>query len=180
MAFTVEDGTVVAGANSLTTVDHADEFHALRQNTIWAGLDQATKEAKLIEASSFFAAAYSRRLYGKRKTPNQVFFYPAEDAFYNDTPRTSEYQIADNIVPLEVQDSVAQLALIANSQPLTQNVASANAGQAQTLSRRRLGSLEISTGYAQTSQSTAVSNPYPAVVSLLNRLLKPRSNRVIR
>ena len=180
MAFLVEDGSAVPNATSLSTVEAADEYHNNLQNLVWAGLEMTAKQALLIKASSYFSASYNRRLSGTRKTATQTFHYPAVNAYYNDTPITPEFRIADDIVPNEVLNAVAELALIANSQSLVAPVANANSGQVQTLSRRRLGPLEISSGYSASRQSSSINNPFPATTAILYRLLRPLNKRVIR
>lgn len=43
MAFIAEDGSGLEGANSLVTVEFADEYFADRMNTAWAALTQEAK-----------------------------------------------------------------------------------------------------------------------------------------
>ena len=58
MAFTVEDGTGVAGANSLVDVAFADEYFADRGNTVWAALTEEQKQSALILASDYASTQY--------------------------------------------------------------------------------------------------------------------------
>lgn len=56
MAFVVEDGTGVTGANSLTTVAFASGYWADRGDVGWSGLaTDAVREAALIQASEYLS-----------------------------------------------------------------------------------------------------------------------------
>lgn len=58
MAFTVEDGTIVTGANSFVSVSYADDYHADRGNATWTGTD-AVKQAALVKATDYIEQKYS-------------------------------------------------------------------------------------------------------------------------
>jgi hypothetical protein len=55
MALIIEDGTIVAGAESYADIVVADPYHAVRGNTLWAGTD-AEKEAALLRAMAHLEA----------------------------------------------------------------------------------------------------------------------------
>lgn len=55
MAFTVEDGSGVAGANSLCSVEDADDYWTDRGNSAWSALSTTAKQAALIQASEFLS-----------------------------------------------------------------------------------------------------------------------------
>lgn len=55
MTLIVEDGSVVAGANSMASVADADAYFAARGDTVWPTYDQAEKEAALVNASTSLA-----------------------------------------------------------------------------------------------------------------------------
>lgn len=110
MAFTVEDGTGVPGANSYIAVAFADDYWADRGDTTWAALTTAEKESLLIRASSFLDAAYYQHYRGQRKTQEQGLAWPRTGVTDCDG-----FAVADNVVPLPVQKATAELALKANS-----------------------------------------------------------------
>ncbi|HNQ99222.1 MAG TPA: hypothetical protein PKN52_04435, partial [Trueperaceae bacterium] len=76
MAFTVEDGTGVAGANSLCDVAFADTYHADRANSSWASSTQAAKEAALIKATDYIEQRFGGRFKGRREHETQVLSFP--------------------------------------------------------------------------------------------------------
>lgn len=76
MAFIVEDGTGVAGANSLCDVAFADTYHADRANASWASSTQAAKEAALIKATDYIEQRFGGRFKGRREHETQVLSFP--------------------------------------------------------------------------------------------------------
>lgn len=58
MALTVEDGTVVANAESYVTVAAANTYWAYRNNAAWSAASEAQKEAALREATQFLDGSY--------------------------------------------------------------------------------------------------------------------------
>lgn len=111
MAFTVEDGTGKNNANSLCDVATADAFWTDRGNTDWSG-QQSDKEAALVRASDY-VRNQSRYLWvGTKKTYAQVMPWPRTGA-----TEYSGQAIPDNVVPWQVQQAVAYLALAALTTP---------------------------------------------------------------
>lgn len=74
MAFTVEDGTGVAGANSLVDVAFADEYFADRGNTVWAALTTEQKQSALILASDYASTQYQYK--GEKASVEQALAFP--------------------------------------------------------------------------------------------------------
>lgn len=114
MAFIVEDGTVVAGANSYVTIDFADSYHTDRGNTAWAGTD-AVKQSALIKATDYLQQLYNGRWVG----------YLVDDDQPLDWPRTYnrpaypwvDYDISGEI-PERIKQAVCVLAIEALSSDL--------------------------------------------------------------
>ena len=75
MAFAVEDGTIVTGANSFVTVAYADTYHGDRGNTAWTGTD-AVKEAALIKATDYIEQVYQSRWVGYLVDSDQPLSWP--------------------------------------------------------------------------------------------------------
>jgi len=64
MAFTPEDGTGVADANSYTTDTFADGYFADRNNTTWSAADTASKQTALIKATDYIELRFRDRWKG--------------------------------------------------------------------------------------------------------------------
>ena len=105
MAFTPEDGTGVAGANSYSSVADADTYHDDRANTTWDDETDAVKQAALIEATDYIESHY-RWDTGVQADSDQGLSWPRVNAVDR-----HGYIIDSDIVPQEVKDATAYLAL---------------------------------------------------------------------
>ena len=74
MALVVEDGSGLAGANTLAGLDTADAYHAERGNQAWASAATAAREAALIRGSAFLGRRYRWR--GYRLNQDQALCWP--------------------------------------------------------------------------------------------------------
>jgi len=103
VAFTVEDGTLVAGANALASVADVDSYWSDRGgNTAWSVLSTAQKQAAIIKGTAYVGDE-SRYLYRGTKRGRMVW------------PRTGAVErfgqpIADTTIPWQIKDAVAVLA----------------------------------------------------------------------
>lgn len=106
MAFTFEDGSGVADANSLASVEFADAYHAERGNVAWAALELATKQQNLVKATDYFVGMYGQALYGALVLATQALPFP----------RIVNY--ANVGVPIGIKQAIVELALISATTPL--------------------------------------------------------------
>lgn len=167
MALTVEDGSVVTGAESLASVADADAYHDKRGNTAWAALATPAKEANLRKGTDYLVQNYRSRWKGYRVSALQVLDFPRYgiymEEFLRDGLGATPYLVADNIVPTEVKNAVCELALRAIdgelSADLTPSVVSETVGP-------------ISTTYNQTDPQYT---RYRAVDNMLTPFLKSSS-----
>ena len=104
MAFIVEDGTVVADANSLTAVAFADAFFSDRREARWIG-DGGPKEAALIRATDWFEQSHGTNIKGDRTVSTQVLSFPRKNLFLHG------FLLASTVVPDLVQQAVCLYAL---------------------------------------------------------------------
>jgi len=122
MALTVEDGTVVAGAESYITVAAADTYFSNRGNAAWAALTTAQKEEALRRATDYMIQAYRSRWKGFRKDGTQALDWPRSfvylEPFVHGIVGTYPYLVADTIVPTEVKNVCAELAVKASAAAL--------------------------------------------------------------
>lgn len=100
MAFIAEDGTGIAGANSLASVEFADVYHAERGNVAWAALDLSAKQQNLVKATDYAVGKYGAVFNGCLVISNQALPFP-------------RYINGVNILlPVGIQQAIAELALI--------------------------------------------------------------------
>lgn len=113
-----EDGTVVANADSYGSLAYADTYHAARGNTTWAALSAADKEANARKATDYMIEMYRSAWKGYRKDAAQVLDWPRTfvylEPFVHGIVGTYPFLVADTIVPVEVKNAWAELALRAS------------------------------------------------------------------
>lgn len=103
MAFLAENGSGLPEANSLTSLEHADEYHEDRGNVAWAAMAESEREQRLILATDYVVDVFGPALAGKPATTVQGLPFP---------------RLGSMFVPHKVQDAVAELALISKTSSL--------------------------------------------------------------
>lgn len=166
MALIVEDGSIVAGADSYISVAEADAYHESRGNAAWDLIDD--KEALLRRATDYMVGKYRLRWAGSRVYSGQALDWPRVDVPILDS-RYKAYHDSSS-VPLEVKQACAILALKAHSAALIED-------QSQKVISVQVG--PITTTY-EPSSSTAVK--YNEVDNLLSPYFNGGANslRMIR
>lgn len=110
MALVLEDGTVVAGANSGLSVADADAYHLARGNTAWTSVSSSPdqgKSAALIRGTAAIDAKYRARFPGaKVGGRDQGIQWPRTGAYDADGN-----EIASDEIPQEYKDAIAEAAL---------------------------------------------------------------------
>lgn len=109
MALIVEDGTGKTDAESYISVVDADAYHASIGNAAWAALTTERKEQLLRIATMYLLTTYRGAWKGWRIIDAQMLDWPRGNVY-----RDGEL-IAHNVIPWEVKQATAELALIANS-----------------------------------------------------------------
>lgn len=168
MAFTVEDGTGVAGANALCSVAVADAYFGERGVAAWTG-DDADKEVALIRATDYIELRWGQRLKGAKASEEQALSFP----------RAGIANVADDEVPLTVQRACAEYALRAlGGTELQPDPVTDTGGRVVTEKTTRVGPLETTTKYQQHTAPLTVKD-YP-VPDALMRLFVYSAGGVIR
>lgn len=127
MALEVEDGTGKSTADSYISVADASTYHTARGNTAWAALTtDALREAALRKATDYMRQAYRSRWQGYKVNEDQALDWPRYDV------EVEGYAVDSDIVPTEIKNACAELALKASSADLnpdlTQGVLSEQVG----------------------------------------------------
>lgn len=113
MTLIVEDGSIVPGAESLCSVEYADAYHAARGNADWAALSTGQKEQSLRKATDYITGQYSDKWAGFKKDADQALDWPRS---YVEIKGLIFIQyVPDDIVPTEVKNACASLALRASA-----------------------------------------------------------------
>lgn len=115
MSLIVEDGSVVTGAESYCTVAFATQYHSDRGHASWALLTNAVMEQCLRKATDYAIQVYRQRWKGYRKTATQALDWPRSfcwlEPFTHGAVGTYPYLVADTVVPTEIMNACASLAL---------------------------------------------------------------------
>ena len=175
MAFTVEDGTGVVGANSYVSVAYADEFFSDRGNSEWQGTD-AVKQSLLIEATDYIEMVYGRRFIGEMADTAQALSWPRSGT---DDYLDSAY--AADEIPTVLKRACCRYALQSLiSGPLAPTPVVDETGLPVVTTRKAVGPIEKEFRLAGSSSRPAQFRSYPAADGLMASLLIPGSGQVIR
>ena len=167
MALTVEDGTIVANADSYITLADADAYHAARGMTLWATMSEAEREQALRRATDYMVQNFRLRWRGTRVDSEQSLDWPrnwVERADYSfltmngaQTLGGTFYYPSDE-VPIEVQRACAELAYRGAAGPLT-----VDETRSQRTVREKVDVIEVEYSAWAPSQTT-----YRAIEALLS------------
>lgn len=163
MAFTVEDGTGVSGANAYITVAYADAYHGDRGNAAWTGADELKQQA-IIRATDYIETRWGETFLG---TPEHTD--PLQPLSF---PRLGIYNRAAQEVtgiPEALKRATAEYAMRALSAALMPDP-SINATGVVVGVREKVGPLETETMYSGFLRN-ATLRAYPAADRLLAPLL---------
>ena len=155
MSLIVEDGSVVTGAESYISVADATTYHTARGNAAWAALTtDALREAALRKATDFMRQVYRSRWQGYKVNEDQALDWPR----YN--VEVEGYAVDSDIVPTEVKNACAELALRASAAEL-------NPDLTQGVAREKVGQIEV-----EYDKASPQFTRYKAIDALLSPYLK--------
>jgi len=155
MALEVEDGTGKSTAESYISVADASNYHTVRGNTAWAALaTDALREAALRKATDFMRQVYRSRWQGYKVNEDQALDWPRYDV------EVEGYAIDSDIVPTEIKNACAELALRASAADL-------NPDLTQGVAREKVGQIEV-----EYDKASPQFTRYRAIDALLSPYLK--------
>jgi len=105
MALVVEDGTIVADADSYVALADATAYHAALGNSGWTGTDEV-KEQALRKATMFVDNRYGARFKGTRVEKTQSLAWPRSDVADVDG-----FDVDDDEIPAALKKAVMEAAL---------------------------------------------------------------------
>lgn len=118
MALITEDGTGKADAESYCSVADATAFFAKRNKSDdWGAVTD--QEASLRAATDYVEQTYRGRWLGTRKTSTQALDWPRYNVDWPDSPAEIR---PDGVIPQELKNAVAELALKADAGELTSDL----------------------------------------------------------
>lgn len=123
MALIVETGAGLSTAESYISVADATTYHAARGNAAWAALASDTvREQCLRRATDYMLQAYRESWKGIRMLATQALDWPRGNVYSSPAlgggSGAYPYLVADDIVPTEVKNACAELALKASAEEL--------------------------------------------------------------
>src|SRR4030067_1989132 len=138
MSLTTETGNGSSTAESYISETDADTYHENRGNTAWAAISD--KEALLRRATDFMLQMFSQRWKGYRKTATQSLDWARSfvytEPFVHGAVGAYPYLVSDTIVPTEVKNACAELALKAYTESLMPD-------QSQSVKEETVGPITI-------------------------------------
>lgn len=138
MSLIVEDGTGKSDSESYISVSDADTYHSNRGNTDWAALTTTEKEQLLRGATDYMVAVYRLRWDGYRYVNTQALDWPRIYVPVRDICSVNAYPeyVDFDIVPTQVKNACAELALKANTETLLDDLS-------QGTIREKVGPIEV-------------------------------------
>ena len=102
----VEDGSIVADANSYVTYDYALAYHALRGNSAWAAASDADQQYAIIRATQAVDSIYKGKWKGEpTEYGTQELEWPRSGVTVGST------SIDDDVIPAAIKKAVCEAAL---------------------------------------------------------------------
>lgn len=129
MSLVVENGTGFSTAEAYVSVANADAYHTARGDTVWSALTTAAKEQALRLATDYIEGAYRSRWLGCRVNGTQRLSWPRYDVLIDG------FYVESNIVPVEVANACAELAVKASAETLAPDLE-------RGIKREKVGPLE--------------------------------------
>ncbi len=187
MAFTLEDGSGVAGSNAYVSTAFVDTYATDRGFTAWTGAD-SVKQSAIILATDHVDRRFGSRFKGYKSTSGQGLQWPRTDAWDD-----NDYSLLE--VPSQLQNAIAEYAIRAllygvltpDAPPINPRqslqagatLPTVGTGSGEViLARKKVGPLEVESRY--TKNSSGKLDSYPAADLLLVPILTGAKRTIIR
>lgn len=169
MAFTVEDGTGIDGANAYAAVADADTHFTDRGETTWTSASTAQKQQALIKATDYIEARFGRRFLGQREFTTQDLSFPRLYLYDREGDAVEG-------IPDKLKKACFEYALRALSASLWNEPEMNPKGKLVT-ERVKVGPIEEDTRYSFIADTPQIK-PVPAADRLLQEYLFPAATAV--
>jgi hypothetical protein len=177
MAFVLEDGTGVVGANAFVDVSFITTYLTDRQRQTennWSTSSNSLKQAAIIAATDYIEKVFGLRYLGRRKTAGQGLGWPRINVWDRDG-----YLLDPDLLPVVLEQATAEYAVRALDSALLPDPTVDDSGKAVTASTDIIGPIEETRKFTEGADIAFLIRPYPAADRLLEPLLVT-SGRVIR
>lgn len=164
MTLVVEDGTGKSDAESYISVANTDLYHEKFDHSNWIG-STVIKEAALRKATQYLDGKYQSVYPGNRIDTDQALGWPRVGATYLDG-----MEILDTVVPIEIINATAELALKSLSGELETDIT-----KQDRAIKERVDIIEIV--YAPGTSSSTV---YKSIMTILSRLIGSGTYGIVR
>ncbi len=159
----VEDGSIIPNANSYVSIEYANEYFSIRNNSLWVGED-FQKEGFLIRSTDYIEGRFGNRFIGQRVSNLQSLSWP----------RKGTNGISSNIIPVAVKNACCEYAVRAIQGALAPDVVTDASGAIKATTREKVGPLEES--YSLVGKGVSIGSgflfkPYPEADMWLRSLL---------
>jgi hypothetical protein len=168
MTLIVENGTGMSTAESYISVADATSYHSDRGNINWGLLTVQQQEQALRRATDHMLGEYRNRWNGSRVTSTQYLDWPRLGVIKKDSQGANGvygmFVVPQSIVPVEVKNACAELAIRAAAGPLREDLT-------QAIVREKIGPLDTTYDKATSEQTR-----YSDVDAMLRVLLRGGGN----
>ena len=176
MAFIVEDGSGVPGANSYATVEYAVSYFEERGRTAeFDGTDDQRK-GWLVQATDYIER-FAERFKSVQLLASQSLSFPR--ALFVGLAGSNTNMVVDAWMPELLLKAACEYAARAKRGPLAPDPVVDATGHSVVMTSRKVGPLERSFAVVGDGRVQAFRS-YPAADRLLSSLLRPAQQRVIR
>jgi len=172
MAFTVEDGTGVAGANAYITVAFLRAYFSERGIT-FAESDSAI-QPWIVQATDYIELTFGSRLVGAPLTATQGLHFPVSDGVTR-----QGVVIAEDEIPLSLQRACAEYGKRAKTNSLLPDPDVDANGLVRVTTKEKVGEIEVEYEKGKLQSSYTMSR-FPNIDFRMLDLLRPVSAGVIR
>lgn len=166
MPLIVEDGTIVANADSYNTLAEITTYHNNRGNSAWDLLDSEVQEQCARKATDYLAHVYKGYWKGVLVSASQSLDYP-RDKVYLEATSSGSNLLSSTVIPVGLKNAHAELSLIANTEVLLP-------AKSKSVRKKTIGPLTTEYEPSQPNYKK-----YSVVDSLLRPYLKPNSGKVV-
>lgn len=132
MALIVEDGSIVAGAESYISVVEAADYLTGRGDIAFSALALSEQESALRRATDYLTQKYRTRWRGERAVSSQSLDWPRQGVV------TPEGELSASLVPLDVKRACAEMAVRAISSVLNPDI-----DPAAAVTKEKVGPVEV-------------------------------------
>lgn len=173
MAITIEDGTIIAGADSYITVAEADTIIAkYGKDSKWSSKVDSEKEALLVQAAGYLDTKYNWK--GTLVNLSQEMSFPRCGIYVDDM------LVSESSIPTAIKRAQAFLAAEAIDTPLFSTKQGTDGSGALTANKVKVGPIEIEKSFDENGSTSSMQPRFTEVDALVRILTAGGSRRLPR